>query len=320
MKLGVMAALFQDIGLEGALEKCREFGLDCIELPVGYYGGRKLCDPRKLLADPKARKAFQRKVMDAGLEISALSAHGNPLHPQRKIAQESHRTFQDAVKLANKLGVEVVCGFSGCPGGAPSDSTPNWVTCAWPGDFAAAARWQWKRKLIPYWKQQARFAAKHGVRIALEMHPGFSVYNTETLLRLREACGDAIGANFDPSHLFWQGMDPLACIRALNDCIWHVHAKDCRIEPTTTSVNGVLDVKSYEDVLSRSWVFCTVGFGHGPAFWGDFLRQLRAIGYDGAISIEHEDGLMSVGEGFGKAVALLKQLLLREKPGAIWWA
>jgi len=319
MKLGVMAALFGEVGLDGALEKCREYALDCIELPVGYYGGKKLVDAGALLSDARARKAFQRKISDAGLEISALSAHGNPLHPERRIAEESHRRFQDAVRLAKKLGVEVVCGFSGCPGGSPADRTPNWVTCAWPDDFAAIATWQWEKKLIPYWKEQVRFASDHGVRIALEMHPGFSVYNADTLIRLREKCGKAIGANLDPSHLFWQGMDPLACVRALAGCIWHVHAKDCRIEPATTAVKGVLDTRPYREVLARSWVFCTVGYGHGPDFWGDFIRQLRAVGYDGAISIEHEDSLMSMSEGFGKAVALLKQLILRERAGASWW-
>jgi len=156
--------------------------------------------------------------------------------------------------------------------------------------------------------------------VAFEMHPGFVVYNTETLLRLRAECGKNIGANFDPSHLFWQGMDPIACLRALKGCVYHVHAKDCRVDPLNAATVGVLDTKPYADEINRGWIFRTVGYGHGADFWKDFVSTLRLIGYDGAISIEHEDSLMSVNEGFQKAVAFLKDVLLHEKPGEMWWA
>ncbi|MGB2997187.1 MAG: sugar phosphate isomerase/epimerase, partial [Phycisphaerae bacterium] len=164
------------------------------------------------------------------------------------------------------------------------------------------------------------FAKDHGVRIGFEMHPGFCVYNTETLLKLRTACGNTLGANFDPSHLFWQGMDPLVSLKALGKAVFHVHAKDCRVDPENTAANGVLDTKHYADEINRSWIFRTVGYGHGEDFWRDFVSALRLIGYDGAISIEHEDSLMSVNEGFQKAVAFLKGILLTEKTGGMWWA
>ncbi|HDN67377.1 MAG TPA: sugar phosphate isomerase/epimerase, partial [Firmicutes bacterium] len=173
---------------------------------------------------------------------------------------------------------------------------------------------------IPYWQKAGKFAQEHGVRICLEMHPGFVVYNTETLLRLREAVGEVIGANFDPSHLFWQGMDPIASVRKLGSAIFHVHAKDCRIDPFNASVNGVLDTKSYGDEIHRSWIFRTVGYGHGHEFWKDFVSTLRMVGYDDVLSIEHEDSLMSVNEGFTKAVAFLKEILLTEATGEMWWA
>ena len=320
MKLGVMGALFNAIGLDEALRKCREYELDCIELPAGYYAGAGLCNPAKLLSSRKALDAFKGKIADAGIEISGLAAHGNPLHPNVKIAAASHKMHCDAVKLAAKLGVKVVNNFSGCPGDSDKSTKPNWVTCPWPPDFLEILEWQWEKKVIPYWKKGNRFAVDHGVKIGFEMHPGFCVYNTESLLRLRSECGKAIGANFDPSHLFWQGIDPLMSIRALEGCIWHVHAKDCRIEPANTAVNGVLDTKHYGNVLGRSWVFRTVGYGHGESFWRDFVSTLRAVGYDHVLSIEHEDGLMSPDEGFGKAVSFLKQVLLREKVGKMWWA
>jgi len=320
MKLGVMSALFSSLGLDGALQKCRDHGLDCIEIPCGGYSGTQLCNPARLLPNKKALDTFKGKIADSGLEISALSAHGNPLHPDTREAARSHKLHRDAVRLAEKLGVGVVCNFSGCPGDSDKARKPNWVTCAWPTDFREIAKWQWEKKLIPYWRRENGFAANHGIKIAIEMHPGFCVYNTETLLRMRKECGRAIGANFDPSHLFWQGMDPLASVRALKACIWHVHAKDCRIDRRNAAVNGVLDLKDYGDILERAWVFRTVGYGHGEEFWRDFVSVLRTVGYDGVLSIEHEDSLMSADEGFGKAVGFLKRILLREKPSAMWWA
>ncbi len=209
-----------------------------------------------------------------------------------------HETFEKTVLLAEKLGVTRVIGFSGCPGDSDAAKYPNWVTCPWPDDFSQIVRWQWEQKVIPYWQKAGKFAQEHGVRICLEMHPGFVVYNTETLLRLREAVGEVIGANFDPSHLFWQGMDPIASVRKLGSAIFHVHAKDCRIDPFNASVNGVLDTKSYGDEIHRSWIFRTVGYGHGHEFWKDFVSTLRMVGYDDVLSIEHEDSLMSVNEGF----------------------
>jgi sugar phosphate isomerase/epimerase len=224
------------------------------------------------------------------------------------------------VKLARKLGVEVVINFSGCPGDSEKAHAPNWVTCPWPPDFSNVVKWQWEKKAIPYWRREAKFAKENGIKLAFEMHPGFVVYNTETLLRLRETCGENIGANFDPSHLWWQGMDPVASLRKLGPAVFHMHAKDCRVDPFNASVNGVLDTKPYGDEIHRSWIFRTVGYGHGEDVWRDIISTLRLIGYDGVLSIEHEDSLMSVGEGLMKAVEFLKGLVIKEKAGAMWWA
>ncbi len=320
MKLGVMMALFGGRSLDEALDYVASQGLDAVEMCCGAYPGSPHWNVGELLASARKRKEVAAKIKDRGLEISGFAAHGNPLHPNAKIAREHHEAHRNAVKLAEKMKVGVVTNFSGCPGDSERAKYPNWVTCPWPDDFSEIVKWQWERKVIPYWKKEARFAAQRGVKIAFEMHPGFVVYNTETLLRLREAAGRNLGANFDPSHLFWQGMDPIASLRQLKGAMFHVHAKDCRIEPGNTARNGVLDTKHYGDVFNRSWVFRTVGYGHGEDFWRDFVSTLRVIGYDGTISIEHEDGLMSVTEGFEKAVAFLKGILLREKTGEIWWA
>jgi sugar phosphate isomerase/epimerase len=249
-----------------------------------------------------------------------VAVHGNPVHPDKKIAADHAAAHRDAVLLAAELGTCVI-NFSGCPGGAPGDKTPNFVTCPWPTEFSQAADYQWNKVIIPFWKKENDFAAKHGVKIAFEAHPGMTVHNPEDIVRLRNAAGKNLGANLDPSHFFWQGICPVAAARFLgeNKCIFHVHAKDCAIDPANSSITGNLDIKSYGDVAHRSWVFRTVGYGHGDDFWKPFISMLRLQGYDGVLSIEHEDSLMSLGEGFEKAVSYLKGVMLTQKTGQAWW-
>ncbi len=320
MKIGVFTVLFSQQPLEQALDYIAESGCNAIELGTGNYPGNAHCDPDQLLEDDAACKALLKMVKSRSLEISALSCHGNPLHPDSKIAKAHHDTWRKTVQLAKKLGVKRVINFSGCPGDGPKATKPNWVTCAWPPDYEEIVKWQWEECVIPYWKEEGKFAKEHGVKICFEMHPGFVVYNCDTLLKLRNAVGDVVGANFDPSHLFWQGMDPVACIRQLGKAIYHFHAKDCIIDPFNTAVNGVLDYKPYGDEIKRSWIFRTLGYGHDYSVWKDIVSTLRLVGYDDVLSIEHEDSLMSVNEGFQKAVAFLKEVVLFEKPGEMWWA
>ena len=239
-----------------------------------------------------------------------------------EIAASFDKDFREAVLLAEKMGIDTVITFSGCPGDAPGAKYPNWVTCPWPDDFLKILDWQWNEVLIPYWKEAGAFAKAHGVdHIAFEMHPGFCVYNPETLLKLRAAVGDVIGANFDPSHLVWQGMDPVAAIRELEGAIYHFHAKDTKIDHYNTAKNGVLDTKHYGDEIHRAWVFRTVGYGNGETYWRDMVSNLRLVGYDRVLSIEHEDSLMSIDEGLAKAVAFLKDICIYEpKPGTMSWA
>ncbi len=319
MKLGVMAALFGGMKLDDALDYCQRLGLDAIELPAGAYPG----DPWKLggIHKDKAKlKQLKAKIADRGLKVEGIAVHGNPVHPNKRIAAAHQQAHRNGVLLAAELGT-VVVNFSGCPGGAPGDKTPNWVTCPWPDDFSAIADYQWNKVIIPFWKKENTFAARHGVKIAFEAHPGFVVHNPEDIVRLRKAAGKNLGANLDPSHFFWQGIDPVEAARYLgaNKCIFHVHAKDCAIDPRNSGIVGNLDIKSYGDLKGRSWVFRTVGYGHGDAFWKPFVSMLRVYGYDGVISIEHEDSLMSLTEGFEKAVEYLKGVILREKVGAAWW-
>ncbi|TME17391.1 MAG: sugar phosphate isomerase/epimerase [Chloroflexi bacterium] len=322
MKLGVLTALYADRPLEAVLDIVKEAGLDCVELGAGNYPGDAHLKAAELLESESSRKRLQQAIASRGLEVSALACHGNPLHPRTEIAQASHAVYRRAVELAQKLEVPCVNLFSGCPGDSDQARFPNWVTCAWPTDFQEVLDWQWREKVIPYWKAEAAFAAERGVRLGFEMHPGFVVYNPATLLRLREACGDAVGANFDPSHLFWQGIDVPVAIAEIGraGALHHVHAKDTAIDPVNTARNGVLDTTPLDQVGRRSWVFRTVGYGHGEIDWKRILTALRLAGYEGALSIEHEDALFSVDEGFRKCVAFLRQIMPSEPPLAeAWW-
>jgi sugar phosphate isomerase/epimerase len=319
MKLGVMSALFGGMKLKDALAYCQKVGLDAIELPAGGYPG----DPWKLNGITKDKKKLDRvkKLLeDYGIEVQGIACHGNPVHPNKKIAKAHQLAHRNAVLLAAEFKT-VVINFSGCPGGCATDKTPNFVTCPWPDEFAAAADYQWNKVIIPFWKKENDFAAKHGVKIAFEAHPGMVLHTPEDIVRLRKAAGKQLGANIDPSHWFWQGIDPVAATRYLgkNKCIFHVHAKDCEIIAANEGHVGVLDIKSYGDVENRGWVFRTVGYGHGDDFWKPFISALALYGYDGVLSIEHEDSLMSTNEGFEKAVDYLKPLILRDKPGGAWW-
>lgn len=320
MKVGVLTVPFSGQSLEDTLSYLSSLGLTTVEIGTGGYPGRAHANPDVLLSDEKAFHTFVNTFKKYNMTISALSCHGNPVHPNPIIAKKDHDDFEKTVLLAEKLGLDTVITFSGCPGGSKKDKTPNWAVSAWPNDFQEILDYQWNKVLIPYWKKTAAFAKAHGVtKIALEMHPGFNVYNPETTLRLRKAVGDIIGANFDPSHLFWQGIDPVEAIKYMGKAIHHFHAKDTQLFSDNVKKNGVLDVKSYGNLIERSWVFRTVGYGHDTKVWKDMITMLRMVGYDGAISIEHEDSLMSVKEGLEKAVSFLQSLVIEEQPGAAWW-
>ncbi len=320
MKLGAFTINFYDQQFEQALQSVRSFGCEMVEIGCGGFIGKRHCDPAALLADDAALERFRRTVADAGLQISALSCHMNALHPDRTIAEAHRQDFRDTICLAARLGVERVVTFAGCPGDSDAARYPNWVTCTWPDYYKEVLAWQWEQKLIPFWREEAEYARGHGIsKICLEMHPGDAVYSPEKLLRLRSAVGPEIGCNFDPSHLFWQGIDPVAAVRLLGDVIYHVHAKDSRVDPRNVDLVGVLDTKPYADEANRSWIFRTVGYGHGLEFWKAFVSELRLIGYDDVLSIEHEDSLFSGAEGMAKAADLLRAVMPQQPRGAMWW-
>ena len=319
MNIGVFTVLFAQRPFEEALDYIKATGCDAVEIGTGGAPGNAHCDLDTLVDDAAAQKKWLNLVTSRGLEISALSCHGNALHPNKELARKDDETFRKTVRLASQIGVQNVITFSGCPGDSEHSMKPNWVTCPWPTEYSELLEWQWKEVATPYWSEAAKYAGDHKVRVAIELHPGFLGYHTESFWKLREIGGENIGVNFDPSHLFWQGMDPLVCVRELKDAIFHVHMKDTWLDQPNIRRNGVLDTKPYTDEINRSWIFRTVGYGHGPEFWRSFVSELRLAGYDGTLSIEHEDSIMSVNEGFTKAVEFLKETVIRETPGDAWW-
>jgi sugar phosphate isomerase/epimerase len=320
MKIGVFAVLFGNKPFEETLDYLVELGVEAVEIGTGGYPGKAHCDPAALLASDKKLKGFRDAISSRGLVISALSCHGNPLHPQTKIAKEHHNTFMQTVELAKKLDINTVITFSGCPPGDEKAVQPNWIVSPWPNEFSDMLAWQWKERVTPYWKDTAKVCKAAGVRVAIEMHPNFVVYNPETMLRLRAIAPGTIGCNFDPSHMFWQGVDVVTAIRALGDSIYHVHAKDCRIDAHNVAANGVLDAKKYTRELERSWIFRTVGYGNDAIVWKDIVSNLRLVGYDHVLSIEHEDSIMSPMEGLKKAIAFLKGIVIADPAGEAYWA
>jgi sugar phosphate isomerase/epimerase len=310
--IGVFDPAFPDLSLDQMLDKVAGYGLEAMEIGTGGYPDNHHCPLNDLLADPAKLKVWKKKFDDRKIVIGALSCHGNPVHPDTKIAGRDAQTFRNTVLLAEKLGVQVIVGFSGCPGGSPTDTTPNWVTYRWPPEYGQALDWQWKEKVVPYWKDAAKFAREHNVhKLAFEMHPNFVVYNPRTLLRLREAVGEEIGANCDLSHLFWQGCNPVEVIHMLGKqgALYHAHMKDTVMFQNNVDRYGVLNFASTtEELPEASETFRAVGYGHGANTWKDIVRAYMEVGYDGFLSIENEDPILPGDVGVERAAYVLKNV------------
>jgi sugar phosphate isomerase/epimerase len=312
MKIGMVTDSLGDLGVDAVLDAAADLGVDCIEFATGNWSSAPHIDVDSLLADAEARDAFLGKIRARGLSISALNCNGNSLHPGPS-GGEHDAVVRKTIELAPLLDVDRIVMMSGCPG-APGDKHPNWITVAWPPETAEILQWQWDEVLIPYWRELVAFTNGKGIRhLCLEMHGQQNVYNVETLMRLRDAVGDTVGANFDPSHLMWMGADPIAAIEALGPAIYHVHAKDTRIE-RPAAVNSRIETKAGGGAGERSWNYVTLGYGHGDDFWRAFCLTLRRVGYDGVLSIEHEDVSQSPMEGLRKSVDLLRRVGIFEQP------
>lgn len=320
MHIGAVSVMFISKPLKDAAKRMRELGLDAMEIVAGGYFPKNHCDPSALLADKKMLAQFRETIEASGLTLSAFAIHGEPLCPDPKVAKAYDREFRDTCALAEKVGVNRITLLAGLPEGATGDTMPNWVLFPFPPRNLEMLKYQWNKRLVPYWKEHAKIAENHGVRLCFEMVPADLVYNPETMLRLRAEVGSkAIGCNYDPSHLFFQGIDAIEGIHALREMIYHVHAKDAAINERQSRVHGVLDPKPHGEVNRRCWIYRTVGYGHDELFWRNFVSALRIIGYDDVLSIEHEDLLIDAEEGFELAASLLQRVMPRKPVGKQWF-
>ncbi len=313
MKIGLFTDSLGHLPFETALEWIAAEGIEAVEIGTGNFSPAPHSDLQALLERPDSRQALLGSLAQRGLQLSALNCSGNLLDPDKARREAAQAIFRNTIAAARELGVGTVITMSGCPGDLGGGAYPNWVTCTWQREYVQLLERQWKEEIEPFWQEAGALAAANGVRIAIEMHPGQAVYNTRTLQRLREIAGPVtLGANLDPSHLFFQNMDPLIVLESLGPgAVFHVHAKDTRINTLEMARNGSLDTRPMGTPGERAWEYVTLGYGHGALFWRQFLAGLRMIGYDGVLSIEHEDPMMSAEEGIRKSVAFLWPLLLQ---------
>ncbi len=310
MKIALLTDALEDVSLEEVLLWCSERGITGVELGVGGYSPAPHVDAEALLADEQSRADLLAQLGEAGIELVALNASGNPLHPEEVIAARHDADLRNAIRLADLLGVGRVVAMSGCPGGPGSDgSWPVFAGGAWLPDMEELWAYQWPNVIRPYWEEVAEWAAEQapGVAICLELHPGTSIYNAESFNLLRESTGPNIKVNLDPSHFWWQGIDPKATIDAIGaDGIGFVHGKDTILHPDRIAIHGVFDFRWPSDADTMPWHFCAVGSGRPTQEWTSLLEHLGSVGYEGPVSIEHEDPNLSPVDGVEASLAGLR--------------
>lgn len=309
MKIGMITDSLGNLSFDEMLRASAELGLETLEFACGNWSSAPHIDLAAMLESAATRAEFVAKVRDHGLTIAALNCSGNPLHPGPQ-GKKHRQVTEDTIRLASLMGIDRVVMMSGLPGG-PGDANPNWIITDWPPECADIQRYQWDDCIIPYWRDLVTFANNLGIRkLCLELHGHQAVYNVQTLLRLRDAVGETVGANYDPSHPMWMGADPIAAVRKLGSAIYYVHAKDTRVEPVPAGIDGTLDARPPTLYAERAWNYITLGYGHGETWWRQFCTALKQAGYDDVLSIEHEDMMLSPMEGMRKSVALLRNVAI----------
>ena len=318
MKLGLFTNCFSDKTWEETCRITSEAGYSGIEPGAGGFPSTDHCISEELIKNSDLFDNFVKTAGKYNLEIYGFDVQGNPLHPDRSYAEKHITDLENAIELAGKVGAKVVNCFAGCPGAAEDAKYPNWVSCYYPDYFSSYARYQWEKKIIPFWKGMVKKARKYGIKFGFEMHVGDAVYNPYTLLKLREMVdAEEIGACLDLGQIFVFGMDPITCIKELGkqNAIHNVHAQDTKINPQAAALKGVNDYENYGELDKRSWVFKLVGYGHSHHIWTDIIDTLRLSGYDGYITVENLDALISAEEGIEKAADFLNKIIFQKPAG-----
>lgn len=313
MKLALCTDVLGDLSFTDMLDKVKEYGIEAVEMTAGGWSPCPHVSTNELLEDEKKLEEFKQELKQRHIEIAALNCSGNPLCPG-ELGEKHTKTAYQTVDLAEKLGVKKIVMMSGLPGGGSEDKFPNWITStvSWHEYMPSVLEYQWNEVAIPWWKEFADYAQKHGIeKIALEAFPSQLVYSASTLLKLREAVGGIIGINLDPSHLFIMGADPIAAIRPLEGAIYHVHGKDARIESRLADVDGLLESLPVTATKDRTWNYVAVGCGHDQQWWKEFFSNLSMAGYEGYVSLEMEDLTMSVDAGLRTSIDSLEATIIK---------
>lgn len=319
MQLGVVSWVWQSEPIEAAVAAAQRLGLHHMEVGSAGYFGKVHCDPERLLDDDKAFDGFRALFDSHEVSISALAVHGEPLHPDPSISVPYDRELRATIEVARRLGVDRITLISGLPGASPTALEPNWILYAFPPRNLKTIEWQWTERLIPYWRERARIAEDAGVRLAFEIHPADMCHQPSRLMRLREEIGPVIGANLDPSHLIWQGMDIPSVVHYLGDAIYNVHAKESQVNERVARIDGVLETRGWDRDQERGWNFRTAGYSKSLTWWREFITALRAVGYDGVLAYEHEDPLLDAIEGLEKGIAFLGGSILDKPRSKLWY-
>lgn len=325
MKLGVYTAVLHDRPLPDALEVIASLGLEAAEINAGGFLPPVHIPIDDILTSKAACDDYLGVFADKGITLAGLNANGNPLHPNPVIGEQHANDLRRAIRAAGALGQNRVVTMSGLPGGEPGATVPNWVVNAWNSGALDVLDYQWEQVVVPFWQEIDALAADNGVKVAIEMHPQNIVFSPPTMLELVERTGATnVGAEMDPSHLFWQGMDPVAAVRHLGPLVFHAAAKDVRINKNA-EIYGVLDNRfrrlredeprvglggaeyANEWPKDSAWDFVALGRGHDVAFWTEFLRALAEVDPEMAVNIEHEDVSLGRIEGLEVAAAVLKE-------------
>ena len=325
MKLGAYTACLHDLPVARALEVLRDLGLDSAEINSGGFLPPTHLPVEQIRASQGAREEYLGLFSTTGLTLTALNCNGNPLHPDPEVGDKHGNDVREAIELAALLGVKRVVTMSGLPASGAEGRLPSWTVLPWESSSLDARDYQWE-VAVPYWKDIQARASDADVKVCIEMHPHNLVYNPATMERLAtEIEATHVGAEMDPSHLFWQGIDPVEAVNSLGGLVYNAAAKDTRIN-AAARVNGVLDDRfgrvapdepgalslGGRYTLSRwpqdpSWDFVAVGRGHDVPWWGGFLQALEKVDPDMAVNIEHEDQELDQMEGLRHAARTLLQ-------------
>lgn len=278
MDIGLLTAPLGRQPLERVVAFAKDNGFQALEVAAGP-GSRHL-DTQGFT--PARASQIKRLLAKSGVRISSLAFYANLLDPDKARRAQLGKQMRDAIKAAAALGVEVVCTLAGMP--MPGKDRIRTIEEDFPGVF---------RPLV-------RFAAQKHVKIAFENWYATNIMNLAHWQRVFEVVPDAnLGLNFDPSHLHWQGIDYLEAVDRFKDRIFHTHAKDVEIKQHLLRWVGN---------QSGGWWRYVIP-GYGEINWGVYIARLRAAGYNGVLSIEHEDSAFGVEEGFIKGQRYLASLI-----------